>query len=369
MMMMVLLVLMIGNASTSSSNSSSGSNIILLLEHYLVPTYTTGVLLYLAFVALRPHLVDDYCWRRLFSLPVSVDNDDDDDEMRKRKQLRSLSTTVTTPLEEEEEEGVSAAQEANDVAQQQQQQRQPIDMSGAFKLVSNDNFEGFLAVQGLPWALRRAANQARPVHRITHVGCHLTIKIEGIIESQTSYIINGPPVETNVRGRIFRDAVSYLTRAAAAAAVQENNINFDNGATPTASAEAPAAAAVLEKENTNSMNSTNSSSSNNNNCHDENGNSNTNINNSNDDIVGIAVHKEALAPENYTIMVQRQLSSNRQEIVMTSTAFFRDGREPVRCIQQFQRVVEWKWMKEEEKQASQQKMNRNLFRLDSFFFL
>jgi hypothetical protein len=56
----------------------------------------------------------------------------------------------------------------------------------------------------------RAANQARPTHRITHRGRQLTIKIEGIIESQTTYMINGPPVETNVRGRIFADQVKYL---------------------------------------------------------------------------------------------------------------------------------------------------------------
>ena len=56
----------------------------------------------------------------------------------------------------------------------------------------------------------RAANQARPTHRITHRGRQLTIKIEGIIESQTTYMINGPPVQTNVRGRIFEDVVKYL---------------------------------------------------------------------------------------------------------------------------------------------------------------
>lgn len=82
-------------------------------------------------------------------------------------------------------------------------------LTGAYRLISNSNYEEYLAVQGVPWALRRAANQARPIHRITHDGTTLTIKIEGIIESQTTYIINGPPVETNVRGRLFIDQVSY----------------------------------------------------------------------------------------------------------------------------------------------------------------
>jgi hypothetical protein len=87
---------------------------------------------------------------------------------------------------------------------------QPIDLTGAWKLVENKNFEEFLATQGVPWALRSAANRARPTHRITHRGNMLTIKIEGIIESQTTYIINGPKVQCTVRGRLFEDAVSYL---------------------------------------------------------------------------------------------------------------------------------------------------------------
>ena len=50
----------------------------------------------------------------------------------------------------------------------------------------------------------------RPVHRITHRGNRITIKIEGIIETETTYIINGPPVEIDIRGRIFRDQYTYL---------------------------------------------------------------------------------------------------------------------------------------------------------------
>jgi len=142
---------------------------------------------------------------------------------------------------------------------------QPIDLTGVYKLISNDNFEGFLAVQGVSWALRRAANQARPTHRITHRGRKLTIRIEGLIESQTTYWINGPPVETNVRGRIFQDVVQYL-----------------------------------------------------------------------DNHKGILVSKKALT-DDYDVTVQRELSDDRQEITMTSTAYFRDGRDPVQCIQRFRR--------------------------------
>jgi hypothetical protein len=87
---------------------------------------------------------------------------------------------------------------------------QPIDLSGAYKLKENHNFEAFLAAQGVPWALRTAANRARPTHRITHKGNSITIKIEGIIESQTTYQIHGPPVQGLVRGRLFEDVVVYI---------------------------------------------------------------------------------------------------------------------------------------------------------------
>jgi hypothetical protein len=117
----------------------------------------------------------------------------------------------------------------------------PVNMTGVYKLIANHNFEEFLAAQNIPWALRRAANQARPIHRITHTirnknnnnnnnnkinensemnnndndsdySQHdtITIKIEGIIESQSTFVIDGPKTETNVRGRIFHDTVRYL---------------------------------------------------------------------------------------------------------------------------------------------------------------
>jgi hypothetical protein len=85
-----------------------------------------------------------------------------------------------------------------------------VNLTGSYQLVENQNFEELLAVQGVPWALRCAANKLRPIHRFTHVGETLTIKIEGIIETKTSYEIGGPPVECFVRGRKFLDTMEYL---------------------------------------------------------------------------------------------------------------------------------------------------------------
>lgn len=58
--------------------------------------------------------------------------------------------------------------------------------------------------------MRRAACKVRPVHRIIHKGNRLTIKIEGIIVTQTTYIVNGPPVEIKIKGRVFMDRMTYL---------------------------------------------------------------------------------------------------------------------------------------------------------------
>ena len=224
---------------------TSLANVILLtvqntVQHYLVPCYTTLVLVYLAYSAFR--------------IPL--------EPFLNSIKFISKKAQLATPVPAEVRTVPIAPIAASLLVEDQ-----PFDLSGAYKLRSNDNFDGFLAVQGVPWALRRAANQARPLHRITHQGNCLTIKIEGIIESQTTYIINGPPVETNVRGRIFEDCVSYLE----------------------------------------------------------------------DGTVGLIVRKKAIT-ENYDVSVQRVLSQDMRRITMTSRATFRDGKEPVQCVQIFERV-------------------------------
>ena len=124
---------------------------------------------------------------------------------------------------------------------------------------------------GVPWALRRAACRVRPVHRIIHKGNRLTIKIEGIIVTQTTYIVNGPPVEIKIKGRVFMDRMTYL----------------------------------LEEENNGKK--------------------------------GIRGIKQAVT-ENYDIYIDRVLSDDRQRIILTSKAIFRDGRETVESKQIFQRI-------------------------------
>jgi hypothetical protein len=227
-------------------------------ESLLVTSYAFAVLFYLSWVAF---------WKQLEPKKKRILVPAQETTTFPEPAATVISTTVTPILDEAA--AISLPLPPTDNDDLSQQQPVVVDLTGVYKLISNDGFEDFLAVQGVPWALRRAANQARPVHRITHNGNTLTIKIEGIIESQTTYTIGGQPVETNVRGRIFEDSVAYL----------------------------------------------------------------------NDGRAGVLVSKRAITEE-YDVTVQRILSKDKQQIHMTSTALFRDGREPIKSFQVFNRIVE-----------------------------
>ena len=133
-------------------------------------------------------------------------------------------------------------------------------------LYPNNLLPPFVARSGVPWALRQAACRARPIHQITHKGNRLTIKIEGVITTQTTYIIDGPAVEVDIRGRLFQDRVTYL----------------ENGK-------------------------------------------------------GVSGIKTALK-EKYTIYVDRVLSEDKQTIVLTGRAEFKDGKDPIESKQVFHRI-------------------------------
>lgn len=122
------------------------------------------------------------------------------------------------------------------------------------------------------------------MHRINHQGNSITIQIEAggsgafAFKSQTTYIINGPPVETDVRGRIFHDRVAYL---------------YDEGE----------------------------------------------LGNNDRRCKGIFVTKRC-DEENYTVTVKRELSEDNQRITLTSSANFAPelNKPPVVGQQIFDRV-------------------------------
>jgi hypothetical protein len=213
-----------------------------LVDSWIVPAYTLAVLLYLSSLAFPKQLDPLYGFVREIT-----------SYRRPSVKAAPLAPAATAAI-------IPAGVEDDD---------QPFDMSGAYKLVENINYEEFLGVQGVPRYFRSMANKAKPVHRLTHRGSLLTIRIESLIESETTYIINGPPVQCDVRGRIFEDTMQYL----------------------------------------------------------ENGKK------------GILVTKRALT-EQYHVTVQRELSDDGKEILMTSKATFTDGKQPVECIQKFVRIIE-----------------------------
>ena len=130
---------------------------------------------------------------------------------RRSSLMTAKDLDVFSKLKKIDEEGEEEEDDESTALSPTKQKKQPIDMSGSYQLVENHNFEAFLVAQGLPWMLARAADKARPIHHITHLGKFITIRIEGIIESTSTYEINGEPVEGLIRGRLFADQVTYLT--------------------------------------------------------------------------------------------------------------------------------------------------------------
>jgi hypothetical protein len=171
-------LLLLSGIAIGHSNVLSGGLVENLLSSFqsvvnllLVPVYTFCVLLYLV---------------RLVLVEFSIGK-----TSSVRPSTLAPPAAVVVPTVTEADDGV-------------------FNLSGSYKLISNDNFEGFLETQGVPWALRRAANQARPLHKITHVGKTITIQIKGIIESETTYEVDGPPIQTKIRSRVFEDRMKFL---------------------------------------------------------------------------------------------------------------------------------------------------------------
>ena len=177
--MIVLVVAVgIGYVLGASTIGKRTWNTLLVLEEWIrdvvVPCYTLSALLYL--------LIQNF--EESISSVLS----------RLQTSEKESGATTESAEEEEEDEG-----------------EKPIDMNGTYKVVENDNFAEFLKAQGVPGFLCNAASKARPTHEFTHKSIKkLTIRIRGIIESETSYEINGPYTETTIRGRLFQDSLSYL---------------------------------------------------------------------------------------------------------------------------------------------------------------
>lgn len=87
-----------------------------------------------------------------------------------------------------------------------------VNLSGKYKLIHNHNFDAFLKSQNIPFLIRNAANQSRPVHTLTHdtTANTLRIQVDGITKGDTTYFIDGPPGSSSIRHLKFDDFVTYV---------------------------------------------------------------------------------------------------------------------------------------------------------------
>lgn len=85
-----------------------------------------------------------------------------------------------------------------------------VNLTGSYKLVHNNNFEGFLKALNVPLILRKAANAARPVHTYTHIGDTFRVQFEGIVKGDTTFIVKGPPKPSSIRHYKFMDYPTYM---------------------------------------------------------------------------------------------------------------------------------------------------------------
>ena len=87
-----------------------------------------------------------------------------------------------------------------------------VNLSGKYKLIHNHNFDAFLKSQNIPFLIRNAANQSRPIHTLTHdvTTNSLRIQVDGITKGDTTFSIGGSPGSSAIRHLKFDDHVSYV---------------------------------------------------------------------------------------------------------------------------------------------------------------
>jgi len=112
--------------------------------------------------------------------------------------------------EEEGDVATSPARRANRTKSGSRKQQQK-NLTGTFKLFKNTNYQKFLEVQGVGWALRKAADSANVVHKIRHVpGSAFDLEVIGLVKSKEQYVIGGEGKITKIKNSEFIDTVTEL---------------------------------------------------------------------------------------------------------------------------------------------------------------
>ena len=156
--------------------------------------------------------------------------------------------------------------------------------TGKYKLEKNVNYQEFLSVQGVGWALRKAADSASLTHDIVHdvQASVFHIKVIGLVSGEMRYVVNGPAVSTAIKDKNFVDTVTYLPAGGAGA-----------GAGGAASAVYASGGVRISKKN---------------------------------------------EKEGYTIVVERRLTLDGETLNMKQTVVFADGRAGAEATQVFKRI-------------------------------
>jgi len=126
---------------------------------------------------------------------------------RAQKQAKlqaAMSLTPQIPTETKQEE-VEEKEEDTNI----DEFKDKPNFTGEWTLVNSTNYDEFLAVQNVNYLLRKAAAGMSLKHVIDHKGKRFKLSIFGPVTQNMSYIIGGPPTETQVKGKKFLDTVSW----------------------------------------------------------------------------------------------------------------------------------------------------------------
>jgi hypothetical protein len=322
----------LGSSNSSSSLTTLSSltsfddilnTIEKMIDNRIVPLYAFGVFSYL--ITTRC-----YYYSSSSSSSVIIDNNNNNEnkkdvgvvssETKKNRQqayststsssnsssipsLRTSScsintTSATDTIHEEQEEVQEVIVESSNTGNDDDNDdnnnnNKPINMTGSYKVLANKNFGEFLKAQGVPWFLCNAASKARPTHTFTHSSStNLTIHIQGIIESETTYDIGGSYNVTTIRGRTFHDTVTYLyeenENEEEIETENENENEEEEIASNTTITSSDDSDTIIDKHDSSSNNNNNKKTQRRRQC------------------IGIQTHKFAVG-EGYKVHVQRRL--------------------------------------------------------------
>jgi len=86
----------------------------------------------------------------------------------------------------------------------------PVDLSGTWKLVNNTGLQDFLALQGVSYLARKAADMAPLTQIITQHAKSYRVQSQGLISSDHTLFFGDAPVTTVLQGTTFEDTAVIL---------------------------------------------------------------------------------------------------------------------------------------------------------------